>query len=67
MVKFPKKEFTHAVKITMMVGKLVHSFLPHNKGCLCIDFTHGVLMSGQAGGWVARKSLSGLYLRKHKV
>ena len=33
------------------------------KGCQGIVFTHGVQMCGRAAG----KSLSGLYLRNHKV
>ena len=33
------------------------------KGCWGIIFTHGV----QMGGWAVGKSLSGLYLRNHKL
>ena len=33
------------------------------KGCMGIDFTHGVQIGGQAAG----KSLSGLYLRNCKL
>ena len=40
------------------------SFYPKAlQGCRCIVFTHGVRMGGRAVG----KSLSGLYLRNHKV
>ena len=37
------------------------------KGCRGIVFTHGVRMGGRAGRQAAGKSLSGLYLRNHKV
>ena len=36
-------------------------------GCWGIVFTHGVRMVGRAGGQAAGNSLSGLYLRNHKV
>ena len=53
------------------IDKNIYFYPTALKGCWGIVFTHGGRMggraSGRAGGRSARKSLSGLYLRNHKV
>ena len=60
---FGKEYLTCNLKSIQFIG-----FYPTAlKGRRGIVFTHGVRMGGRAGGWAAGKSLSGLYLRNHKV
>ena len=65
-MKFAEQEISHIFTpqplrvVGVLFSPMVSGWL---KGCRGVVFTHGV----QMGGWAAGKSLSGLYLRNHKV